>query len=82
VSAERPRLDVIRKSVLGCDCEQCETIRELLAVVDALFIGADGLPRTPERVIKGLLGWRNEADLDSTEWRYYDGLAKAVENLT
>ena len=29
------RLDVIRKSVLGCDCAQCEMIRELLAVVEA-----------------------------------------------
>ena len=83
MSAERTRLDVIRCLVQeGCHCRKCIALREMLAVIDALFIGADGNPRMPQRVIKGLLAWRDEVVEGCEEWRYYDGLAKAVENLT
>ena len=76
------RLAEIQSNIATGGCDQCEGAAELLAVVEALFIGANGLPRTPQRVIKGLLAWRDEVVEGCEEWRYYDGLAKAVENLT
>lgn len=62
------------------DCEIGAAYRDymrLRAVVEAMFVGEGGM-RTPQRVIEGLCGWRDEALEDSAEWHYYDDLAEKV----
>ena len=49
-------------------------------VVEAMFVGIEGM-RTPQHVIKGLRGWRDEALEGSAEWRYYQDLAEKVEAI-